>query len=115
MEKFNFENLNVYQLSKQLSIDLILIANKFPVSFSRIKDQLIGAVISIPLNLAEGSGRISKKDKINFYKNSRASLYELYAILDICDNVGLLKKDDYSDRILIIAKMLSKLIRSNLY
>jgi len=112
MEQFNFENLNVYQLSKKLSIDLILITNKFPISFSRIKDQLIGAVISIPLNLAEGSGIISKKDKINFYKNSRASLYELYAIIDICDSIGLLKKNLFSDRILLIAKMLSKLIKS---
>lgn len=109
---FNFESLNVYQLSKELSIELIKETNQFSIKYSRIRDQLIGAAISVPLNLAEGSGRITSKDKINFYKNSRASIYELYAIIDICSSLKLLDKNKYSKKIVIIAKMLSNLLKS---
>jgi four helix bundle protein len=38
--------------------------------------QYVRAVDSISANLAEGFGRYSKKDKINFYRYARASVYE---------------------------------------
>jgi len=109
---FRFEDLKVYKFSQELAVDLTKESAKLPNIYARIKDQLIGAAISIPLNLAEGSGRLSKKDKVNFYKNSRSSLYEVYAILDICNNLKLINKEKYIDKIIIIAKMLTKLIQS---
>jgi len=68
-EEFFFEKLIVYQRSLDFAIRLCKIANNFSIKFSRIRDQLIGARISIPLNIAEGSGRNSSKEKINFYKS----------------------------------------------
>jgi len=56
MDSF-FEDLNVYQKSLNLSFMICRKASSFPFKFSRIRDQLIGAVISAPLNIAEGSGR----------------------------------------------------------
>jgi len=109
---FNFEKLDVYQLSKELSIELIKEANKFPFQYSRIRDQLLGAAISIPLNIAEGAGRLSKKDKTNFYRTAKSSDYELYSIIDICDSLKLLNKVIYYDKIERIAKMLTRLIQS---
>jgi len=38
--------------------------------------QYARAIDSISANLAEGFGRYSKKDKINFYRYARASVYE---------------------------------------
>ena len=111
-DKFIFENLKVYQLSREITIELIKIAVKFPYQYSRIRDQLIGAVLSIPLNIAEGCGRYSPKDKINFYKIARSSNYELVAILDICNELKLLNKHIWFAKILSISKMLTKLIQS---
>lgn len=110
---FIFENLRVYQRALFLSIELIKIAVKFPVIYSRLRDQLIGAAISVPLNLAEGSGRLTTKDKINFYKNSRASSFELIPILDICDKLNLITNKDllkFRDEIIEISKIISTLM-----
>lgn len=108
---FNFENLSVYQKSIQLSEELIIIAVKFPPSYRRISDQLVGAVISIALNIAEGNGRLTQKDKNQFYRISRASAFELVAILDICDRLSLLEKKIWIIRVEEICKMLSGLTK----
>ena len=41
-----------------------------------IGKQYARAIDSISANLAEGFGRYAKKDKINFYRYARASVYE---------------------------------------
>ncbi len=92
--KFIFEDLRVYQRSLNFSVELIKIAIKFPSMYSRLRDQLIGVAISIPLNLAEGSGRLTPKDKRNFYKNSRASVFELIPILEISRKLDLLSEEE---------------------
>lgn len=96
-EQFFFEKLKVYEKSLKLAIKLSKIASNFSIKFSRIRDQLIGAAISIPLNIAEGSGRKSSKEKMNFYKISRTSLFEYIPILEICLELNLIKDEDSSN------------------
>ncbi|MCB0331733.1 MAG: four helix bundle protein, partial [Bdellovibrionales bacterium] len=48
-----------------------------------IRDQLKRAATSIPLNLAEGSGKMSNKDKLRFYAIARGSAMECAAICDV--------------------------------
>ena len=45
-------------------------------------DQLRRASFSIMLNIAEGAGRFTKRDKRNFYVISRGSAFECVAIFD---------------------------------
>lgn len=90
---FLFENLRVYKRALELSINLTKVSIKLPYIYSRIRDQIIGAAISIPLNLAEGSGRISDKDKKNFYRMARASAFELVPLLDIIYELGLISRE----------------------
>jgi len=71
---------------------------------------MIGASISIALNIAEGSGRYNKKEKIQFYRMAQASAFELVPILDICDSIKLLDKKDWIFKVEEICKMLSSLI-----
>jgi len=115
LEQFSFEKLAVYQKSLDLSVELTLLASKFPMKFIRLRDQLIGAVISVPLNIAEGSGRKSRKDQINFYKTARSSIFECIPIIEICYRIRLInnaENSNYREKIVTISKMLSGLINS---
>jgi len=114
-EQFNFEKLKVYERSLEFSIELCRKASDFPIKFSRIRDQLIGAAISVPLNIAEGSGRKTTKDKIHFYKIARASAFECVPILDICSRLSLIDEGFYNkfkQEITEISKMISGFINS---
>jgi len=114
-EEFFFEKLEVYQRSLRFAIKLCKLASSFPIKFSRIRDQLIGAAISIPLNIAEGSGRKSQKEKINFYKISRTSLFECIPILEICLSLKLIDGKEYEElrkEDLELSKMINGLIKS---
>ena len=46
-------------------------------------DQLGRASFSVPLNIAEGSGKFSKADRKNYFTTARASLFECVAVLVI--------------------------------
>jgi len=77
MEKSNFENLQIYQLSTKLASEIWEIAATWN-GFAKdtIGKQLVRAVDSIGANIAEGSGRASPKDNSRFLKIARGSLYE---------------------------------------
>jgi len=82
-EKFDFENLRVYQKALE-SIDFVYeITETFPKAevFS-LTDQFKRASTSICLNIAEGSGG-SKSEFNQFLKIARRSTRECVAITDI--------------------------------
>ena len=77
MEKTNFENLEIYQLSEKLADevwDIVLGWNS--LAQDTVGKQIIRSAYSIGANIAEGSGRGSDKDYSRFLKISRGSLHE---------------------------------------
>lgn len=82
MMGFDFQKLEVYKKAKNYHSSALRIIeeNQFP---NYTNDQLARASFSIVLNIAEGSGRFSKRDRRHFYVISRSSLWECSAILDI--------------------------------
>ena len=77
------EKFGAYRLAIEfiaLSVPLIVEVKK---GNSDILDQFRRASISIPLNIAEGSGKNSHKDKCRFYAIARGSAMECSAILDV--------------------------------
>ena len=110
-----FEKLKIYQRSLEFAKNLCRKGSNFPIKFSRIRDQLIGAVISVPLNIAEGSGRKSAKERINFYKIARTSLFECIPLLEICLELDMINKNEYQkfrSEIVALSKMINGLIKS---
>jgi four helix bundle protein len=79
---FDFQKLEVYKKSKRFYIDTkeIILTSKLD---NYIKDQLSRAAFSVPLNIAEGSGKFSKADRRNYFTTARASVFECVAIMDI--------------------------------
>lgn len=93
----SFEKLKVWQRSLKLARDLVIIANNLPQKYQySFSDQLRRAALSIPSNIAEGAGRKSKKDSVNFYSIARGSVYESVNILKLLEELkeinGLEKK-----------------------
>jgi hypothetical protein len=61
---YNFEKLDVWMTSKQLAVKIYQLIEKFPQEEKfALSNQLRRACISIPSNIAEGSGRISIREK----------------------------------------------------
>ena len=80
-------------------------------------DQIQRAMISVLLNQAEGCGKMTAKDKCKFFSIARGSLLEVGAGLDIAEVLGELTAADNQNlqsELLIIAKQLSKLIRTTM-
>ncbi len=53
-----------------------------------LKVQLLRAASSIPLNLAEGTGRGTKKERLRFYGIAFGSFREVQAILELEPRAG---------------------------
>jgi four helix bundle protein len=109
-----FRDLKVYQLCRKLNKDIFLLM-KNPAFDRNVRDQLSRASMSIALNIAEGSGRFSHKDKRNFYVISRASASECIALLDIVEDFQLVTQeeaDQFRSRYEELSKMLFGMIRS---
>ncbi|MBK8449049.1 MAG: four helix bundle protein [Saprospiraceae bacterium] len=51
--------------------------------------------MSIPLNIAEGSGRFSKPDRRNFFIIARSSIFETIVIIDILKDSMQLTADQF--------------------
>jgi four helix bundle protein len=78
---FAYENLIVYKKAFETNqkVYRILKGNKAIVSYA--KNQLGRASLSIMLNIAEGSAKLSKKDRINFFATARGSAFECSSLV----------------------------------
>lgn len=77
------------------------------------KDQLDRAITGMVLNIAEGGGRNTIKDKRRFFVMARGSAEECVAIFDMLEDENLLSKSDaaiYRGRLYEIIKISSALI-----
>lgn len=109
---FRFEDLKVYQ-AVLLIIDSIYInTKKWPKDEQFVLiSQLRRAVISIALNIAEGSSR-GKKDFSRFLDIAKGSCFECVAILTIARKREYINQDEYNEyhqQFVSIAKMLTAL------
>ncbi|RAM50209.1 MAG: four helix bundle protein [Hapalosiphonaceae cyanobacterium JJU2] len=72
-----FQDLQVYQLSENLSDEIWKIINNWkPLPQNTIGKQIIRSADSIGANIAEGVGRGSYQDNRRFIRMARGSLYE---------------------------------------
>ena len=57
-----------------------------------VRDQLLRASLSIALNITEGSGRQTSKDKRRFYSIAMGSLRETQTLVKITNNQELVER-----------------------
>ena len=94
---------NIYELCKILPKEELY----------SLSDQIKRCAISIPANIAEGSGRNTSKEFIRFLYISLGSAYELETHLIIGENIGYFSKiNSFLEELNDIKKMLNGLINS---
>lgn len=111
-----FKDLLVWQKAIELATDVYQVTQTFPSNekFGLIA-QMRRCTISISSNIAEGAGRISKKEFSHFLNVAYGSGSELETQLIIAKNLGFLEKSKYqelSDTITEIQKMVYSLSKS---
>ncbi|MCC6509123.1 MAG: four helix bundle protein [Pirellulaceae bacterium] len=87
---FDHERLDVYRLSIDYVAFSFLNAKRLGGINRHARDQWLRAAQSIPLNIAEGNGKQSLKDKNRFFEIARGSALECAAIHDVlrvCDAI----------------------------
>lgn len=113
--KFNFEELDVWQKAVDFASKAINISQNLVTETKhyRLIEQLESSAASVAMNIAEGKGRYSKKEFIQFLCIARGSLFETITLLIIFRNNGwveeseLVEMKNSADE---IGKMLSSLI-----
>ena len=86
---FSFENLDVYKCAIQFFAQASSMIGTLPTGHAALTDQLKRASLSVPPNIAEGSGRTGRNDQRRHYAIARGSAMECAAILDACRVLGL--------------------------
>jgi four helix bundle protein len=114
---FNFESLEVWQKAVEFAKNILELTENINTQRKhyRLMEQMESAVTSIALNIAEGSGRYSKKEFLRFLYIARGSLYETVALLIIFRKNSFITENQFmnlKDFSVIISRMLSGLINS---
>ena len=88
---FDHEKLNVYQVALEFNywVGGLLASVEAKAA---AKDQLDRAATSIPLNLAEGNGKFSRRDRARFFDIARGSALEAAASLGVLVSRKVIKQ-----------------------
>ena len=93
MNKYSFENLEVYKIARQYRKEIYKLTHKLPKEEQyNLVVQMRKAALSLTNNIAEGHGRYHYQENIQFVRQSRGSLEELLDDLNVCID------EHYADR-----------------
>lgn len=111
---FDHEKLNVYQRSLDSVLYADILLQELPKRLS-VSDQLDRSSTSMSLNIAEGNGKFTAKDRCKFFDIARGSALESAACLDVLERKGKIdfEQANTGKQILLeVVSMLVGLIRS---
>lgn len=80
---FDHDRLDVYRLSIEYVASAFDVSKSLSGMHRHARDQWLRAAQSIPLNIAEGNGKRSLKDRARFFDIARGSSFECAAIQDV--------------------------------
>lgn len=115
---FVFHKLHIWHLAKDLVKDIYRLTKSFPADEKfGLTSQINRAAISVASNIAEGSGRMGRKDQAHFTQLSYGSLMEVACQLEISKELGFISESELNminGTILTLAQKLSALRNSQL-
>jgi four helix bundle protein len=110
----DYERLDAYQCSLQLAALSFQILEALPRGHAELADQLKRATISVPLNIAEGAGKTTSRERARYHAIARGSAMECAAIVDLLHLQALIEQRTAAEAKSLtvrIVAMLSKMCR----
>lgn len=115
MDGPNYEKLTVWQDAMVLVKTIYGVTKKFPSDeLYGLTNQIRRAAVSVPVNIAEGHGRGTKKDFRQFLYISKGSLQELNTLMQVANTMGYIEDKEFQsirESILSLIRRLSALIK----
>ena len=116
-ERVAYKDLQVWQKGMAFASQVIQLIDELetPRKHYRLLEQLEAAVTSVPMNIAEGKGRESKKEFIHFLYIARGSIYETLTLLEIFQRQGWIPAEKFPElegSAIEIIKMLKGLVKA---
>jgi len=114
---FSFQDLKVWQKAVLFAEKVIRTIDKLqtPRKHYRLIEQLESAATSVAMNIAEGKGRQTTKEFIQFLFIARGSLFEVVTLLIIFQRLKWIEKKivmEFEQMAEEITKMINSLIKS---
>ena len=94
--RYRYRDLVVWQEARNLAVDVYRLSEQFRNNeIYGLTAQLRRVAVSVPSNIAEGQGRLTKGEFIQFLGQARGSLLEILTQLEIAVDLGYLNADDF--------------------
>ena len=116
-ENSRYKDLLVWQKSLTFADQVLDLVDSMETSRKhyRLFEQLEAAATSVPMNIAEGKGRNSQKEFMQFLYIARGSLYETLTLLEIFKLRTWITNDQFNEfeqKSNEIAKMINSLLKA---
>ncbi len=108
---FGHEKLDVYRLALTYVAFVYRSAESLSGNNRHARDQWLRASQSIVLNIAEGNGKSTPKDRRKFFDIARGSTLECAAVQDILEISGAMSKEENMDSKQMLNRIVAMLTR----
>jgi four helix bundle protein len=109
----SYKDLLIWQKGIELTEKVYQLVKSFPnQELYALTSQIKRCTISIPSNIAEGYGRKSTKNYIQFLRISRCSLFELETQLIIANKLNYITDKEIADTIFNLIEEEGKMLNS---
>jgi len=110
MKIYSFEKLGVWNRSRLLVKEVYKLSNQFPKEeIFGLSSQIRRAATSVPTNLAEGSARMSGKEKARFSEMAFSSLMEVLNHLILAQDLDFIDEKEVLNQRLLIDEIGNKI------
>lgn len=114
MKKHNFKEIKIWQEALLLVKDVYLLTANFPKEEKYgLTSQINRSAVSIPSNIAEGSGHTSNKEFVRFLEIAISSSYELETQLILVEELFNLATNETIEKLHALQNRIGGFIRQN--
>ncbi len=105
------ERLDVYQCALRFASLSFRVLETTARGQSELSDQLRRATLSIPLNIAEGTGKPAHGERARYYAIARGSAMECAAIVDLLRLLGAITEATASEAKVALERIVAMLTK----